>query len=230
MKILVNLFLLTQIVTFCNYNKNHLLNWINEDTITKNERVNDKIILIITICYLMISTSFINSMSFEYNILNYFYLLLILSMTILSILFYVTNFETFNNKIIAKTKSKKDFIVRKKFLIRKITEIELAALINEFYRDSFSSDFQTFKRIFINSDFKGEKLVCIDKTQKSKRIGYVKIFELIDELSEYGILDLWEEERAEFKLFVINNFKRGDEKINNSNLDSAYTKWLGKNR
>lgn len=230
LKIASILLLGVQLVSFYIYNKHYFENWVTDSSNLKARWVNkrDRFLLVQFICFLCCSILLITRIDEVNSKWAYILSFLILAMTIIPIIFYNTKFKIFQPIKYKGSKSK--IILNEKFIIRKITEIELKALINKNYSDSFSSKFEDFRQVFFEGSTNGVKLICTHKVHRSKNVGYLKIFDLMHELSENGILDLMEEERNKFLKFVVQNFQRGEEKIIKSNLNPAYSTWLKNNR
>lgn len=232
LKIIVLLLFLIQILSFSFYNGKHFLKWILPNTKIKDKWVNnrDRFILVLSICFIIISLFLAKEIRIENNKLSYFYSFIIFLMTIVMLLFHFKNFKVFQVKFSTNKTVRRKIIIRDKFKLREISESELLGLIENKYKAYFSSDFETFKCIFIDKKNSLDKLMCVFKTERSKRYSYVKIFELMDELSENGILDLWDEERAKLIEFITQNFQLGNTIVIKDNLNSAYSRWLQKNR
>ncbi|UAB82867.1 hypothetical protein INR75_11560 [Zunongwangia sp. SCSIO 43204] len=220
-----------QIVSFFIYNRHFIINWISDSSNSKIRWVKkrDRFILFLSIYFLFISYFISVKIVHTSENITYLFSGLMLAMTLTIISFYCTKFKIFDPGVRKRVNSKGKIIIRENFALKKISESDLFQLIENSYKDSFSSDFIDFKRIFIDRDEEIKKLICID-VDRNKKVGYSKIFELMHDLSENGILDLWDEDRKNFIKFVKNNFQRGNKIIVEKNLDSSYSKWLGKNR
>lgn len=229
-KLAITLFII-QLVSFFIYNRHFFLNWISTTSNSKTRWVKkrDRLILILSLYFLIISYFISKRIVYVNENLTYVFTGLMLAMTLTIILFHWTKFKIFQPGVRKRINSKKEIIFNEDFKLKKISESDLRTLINNSYSDSFSSDFEDFKRVFIDRDEDGKKLVCMN-IELSKEIGYSKIFELMHDLSENGILDLWNNDRKNFIKFVKNNFQRGNKTIVKKNLESSYSKWLGKNR
>lgn len=230
LKITSIIFLGVQIFTFCVHNKYSFEKWVTCNNVPKARWVTkrDNYLLFQFLCFLTISILLI--VGFEnFSILRaYIVSILIFGLTATQIIFYDTNFKIFEP--FRKTKPDSRILISEKFVLKTITESDLKNLIYNDYSNSFNSEFNDFKQIFIDQKTSTNKLICVDKVPRSRDIGYLKIFELMSDLSENSILDLMEDERKKFLNFVIQNFKRGNKKIVKENLNSAYTKWLKQNR
>lgn len=232
LKIIALILFLVQILSFSFYNGKHLLKWILPNTKIKVKWVNsrDRFVLMLSLCFIIVSLVLAKEIRIDNNKLSYFYSLIIFLMTIVMLLFHFKSFKVFQVKSSTNKTVRRKIIIRDKFELREITESELEVLIENKYKAYFSSGFEMFKYIFIDKKNSSGKLICVFKTERSKKYSYIKIFELMDELSENGILDLWDEERAKLIEFITKNFQLGDAIVIKDNLNSAYSRWLQKNR
>lgn len=224
------IFLGVQIFTFCAHNKYSFEKWVTCNNVPKARWVKkrDNYLLFQFLCFLTISILLIIGFENSSTPRAYMVSLMIFALTAIQIIFYDTNFKIFEP--FRKTKTDSKILLKEKFVLKTITESDLKYLLENSYENCFSTSFEHFKEVFIENKTVTNKLVCIDKVPRSKYVGYLKIFDLVNDLSKNGILDLMEDERSKFLSFVMSNFQRGDEKIIKKNLNPAYSNWLKNNR
>ncbi|MDM1528888.1 hypothetical protein [Myroides odoratimimus] len=112
------------------------------------------------------------------------------------------------------------------FKFKDLSQSELESL-NTKYNQHFDN-YQDLTTYWYKNEFNQVKLNCIHK-ERNKLVSYKKIFELLDELVDKGILDLFDKERSKFFHYIILNFKRDGETIDIDNLNAAYCKWRKRN-
>ncbi len=219
-----------QIITFCAHNKYSFEKWITCSNTIKKGWINkrDNYLLFQFLCFLTISILLIQGFENSNTPWAYALSILIFALTATQIIFYDTKFKIFEPFRVTRSDSK--ILLSEKFVLKTIAEDELMDLIQNDYTNCFRSELKYFKQIFIEEKTSATKLVCTHKVHRSKKIGYLKIFNLMHDLSENGILDLMEGERKKLLSFIIQNFQRGDENIIKKNLNPAYTTWLNNNR
>ena len=224
--------LLIQLISTLFYFTMQFLHWYFPDPKSRIRWINerDRFILILSICFFVCSYLMVDKIGFVDNLyINYLFSILILAMTLMVLVFHYRKFKIFQKNLRVRINSKNRNPVENKFKLKKISESDLDSLIYRSYSNYFSSDFEDFKCIFIDNQDKGRKLNCVN-VERSKEVGYSKIFELMDEISEDGILNLYRNERKKLIHFITKNFQKGDEIIVEKNLNVGYSKWVRKNR
>ena len=229
MKLTITLSLVIQLISIYKYFKPHLEDWVIGYDKQKWVNKRDRVIIFLSVIYFIFSFLTIGYNLNTNSYISYFITVLIIAMTVVILLFHWSKFDIFQEN--QKTRvSKKDILIEKEFKLKKFSEEDLKIKIYECYSNDFSNDFYDFKKIFINGNSDGNKLNTVFKAPKSKRISYQKIFELMNECTENGILDLFRDNNKLLFQFIIKNFQMGGRDIKNDNLRAAVSKWVTKNR
>jgi len=221
---------LLQILLFILYFGKFVVKWLNPSSKSQPVWVadRDRILLFYSIIFLFTSLILINSTKKLSLYFVYTSLIIIIAMTIMMIVFYYKQFTVFKPKQHIKRDDKK-ILISSSFKIKELSKEELEEIVTPFLqKNCFNSELNIFINAIIENNLKDGKINCIEQS-KSKAISYNSIFVLMNEITVFGILDLFEDERKNLLLYIQNNFNRGEKTIEYTNLQAAFSKWRKNN-
>ena len=229
-KIIATILVLLQILLFIIYFGKFAVKWLNPSS--KGQPIwvadRDRVLLFYSITFLFTSSILTKSIEKHSPFFEYFTLILIVSMTAMMVFFYYTKFMAFEPKQHIKKDDKK-ILISSSFKIKELSKVKLKEIVTPFLqKECFNSELNIFTKIIIENNLIHGKINCIELS-KNKTISYSSIFVLMNEITEYGILDLFQDERKSLLLYIQNNFERGKKPIEYTNLEAAFAKWRKNN-
>lgn len=229
-KIIATILVLLQILLFIIYFGKFAVKWLNPSSKAQPIWVanRDRVLLFYSIIFLFTSSVLTKSIEKHSPYLEYLALILIVVMTAMMVLFYYTKFMAFEPKQHIKKDDKK-ILISSSFKIKELSKVKLKEIVTPFLqKECFNSELNIFTNIIIENNLKHGKINCIELS-KNKTISYSSIFVLMNEITEFGILDLFQDERKSLLLYIQNNFERGKTPIEYTNLEAAFAKWRKNN-
>lgn len=221
-----SLLIIYQCFTFVKYFKIYVLEYLNGEKSTFN-KYKDRWILVLSIILIGSSHFFYLPILKEALLESKFVTATIIILNII-VITLVLHLGLKRKKIITDNIDKKasNILLKSKFHFKSFN-LEEVTKLNEQFKEHFENFYDSIK--YLHQDQKITPILNCISIEKNKSVGYKRIFELLNEITKEGILDLFDEEREKFYKFILFNFKRDGEPIELENLKSAYCKWRVKN-